>query len=1102
MGMRKISSLQGMAVGFLAVFPVVLIAGSLQLGQFDDRQPVLPQPRVKELLDGGVCQPFYEHIMNMPNPYSDVWANRPRGLWQTVLSPLDQVLLFDYLDANNQPLSLAVPSVEENPMVCSVELLQQGFTIGQKSEESREGDSRKLVETYLMQETAFRSLHVKSSVIFPFKTPDSKRRFTCQCMVKFFLATTLDNSPLRMRGASSSTQFYSPDDWNRVSESEISEQYITLVSRKVALSFETQHVQGPESTIRTVDFDFTPPSQSDLDRFPLYQVTKTFTPYESIYFTAKAQVGFFPFGPNWNSPLKSWRSPNSNLGISDQYAPSYAVWVRIVDDENHTVDLVPATADDDALNGNSGEFDPLLRALGGEDKPLLRFASRERVSYGERLSIAGISGSCFPAAFSVVDPRWNFAPEDFIAQDNPDDDWTEQLKRLPFGKDGWDSDPFMSTSNQGYLQSLSELSNIPMTSPLNGSDGFPLSERATRDGNLRYSYSGIADSKYVWRTYPPNALASWEKEVHGGITESGQIPNADAAVRLLANPPVNWYCAGTNEGYHMDWDAREFLRHSFNGSYGRYDSDDYEMECAIRKIVDTVNEALRYGGSWLEAYDKMDWFHDGNSESVFSTYLGSALGASDRKFLNGYWRGLLLGWQFGPYELIVPDDVYEITDCEYQNDIGLTKVTFGVEDRRSVWIGSKAFAGCTNLTEIVLNRDLDMVGGEVFLGCDALTKIVYGDNDPSVHGYRFSECKNLSNVYVKASSQYFPQNDLFGIASYHDITITIVGDAKNIQFRDPFLSFHVGLVLGEGIEELADRQFSAGYGINAISFPSTLRRIGKNTFTSHSLTKINLPEGLTYIDDSAFGICSGVKNVSIPSTLSYLGYTVFRRIEVENISIASSNPYYQIEDGVLYGLNDGVKRRIVLASRNLPSDYEIPATIQTIDPEAFLFCRNLSTLKVPSSVITINRKNVADHSSDVSTVMTVTGSFVTVPHSWVDEVVGKSDALAAKFNGDYDVFLTQSSGKVKANGYPLSIWEEYVAGTDPADPDSIFKVTEVTFENGVLKVSWEPDLGDDRKYTEYGAMGLGSAASWVDMSTVPDEEKSAYPFRRVGVDMP
>ena len=1093
----------GMTVGFLAVFPVVLIAGSLQLGQFDERQPDLPQPRVKELLDGGVCQPFPDYIMNMSNPRSDIWRSHSPGVWRNVLSPLDKALLFDYLDANNQPFSLVVPSVEENPMVCSVELLQEGFAIGQRSEESWDGESRKLVETYLMLETAFRLLHVKSSIIFPFKTPDRNRRFTCQCMVKFFLATTLENFPLRMHGASSSTQFYSPDDWNRVSESEISEQYITLVSRKVALSFETQHVQGPESTVRTVDFGFTPPSQSDLDRFPLYQVTKTFLPYESSLFTAKAQVGFFPFGPNWNSPLKSWRSPNSNLGISDQYAPSYAVWVRIEDDEGHTVDLTPAMSDDDALNGNSGELDPIRLALGGEVQPLLRFTSKERVSYGERLSISGTSGSCVPAAFSVVDPRWNFAPEDFIAQDNPDYDWTDQLDRLPFGKDGWDSDPFMSTSNQGYLQSLSELSNIPMTSPLNGSEGFPLSERVTLNGSLRYRYTDIADSKYVWRTYPPNAIASYEKEVHGGITDTGRIPDAGAAVRLLANPPVDWYCAGTNEGNHLDWDAREFLRHSFNRTYGRYDSDDYEMECSIRKIVDTINEALRYGGNWLEAYDEMDWFHDGNTESVFSPYFGSALGASDRKFLFGYWRGLLLGWRFGPYELVVPDDVDEIPACEYQNDIGLTKVTFGEEDYwPPVCVGSRAFAGCSNISEIVINRDLAMSGDEVFLGCDALTKIVYGDNNPSARGYSFRECKNLSDVYVKASSFSFPMSDVLAITSRHVIDLTIVGDSKKILSTGIALPFSVKLVLGEGIEEIASFQFSSCQGLKEIALPSTLRTIGKYAFAYHSLASINLPEGLRTIDDDAFGSCARLVSVTIPSTLSRLGFTVFRGVEVEKISIAPSNHCYQIEDGVLYGLYDGVKRRIVLASRNLPSDYEIPATIQTIDPEAFLYCRNFKTLKVPSSVITINRKNVADRSSDVSTVMTVTGSFATVPHSWVDEVVGKSDALAAKFNGDYDTFLTQSSGKVKANGSSLSIWEEYVAGTDPSDPDSIFKVTEVTFENGVLKVSWDPDLGEDRKYTEYGAKVLGSAASWVDMATVPDEEKSDYPFRRVGVDMP
>ena len=50
-------------------------------------------------------------------------------------------------------------------------------------------------------------------------------------------------------------------------------------------------------------------------------------------------------------------------------------------------------------------------------------------------------------------------------------------------------------------------------------------------------------------------------------------------------------------------------------------------------------------------------------------------------------------------------------------------------------------------------------------------------------------------------------------------------------------------------------------------------------------------------------------------------------------------------------------------------------------------------------------------------------------------------------------------------------WEEYVAGTDPRDAASRFRVTRLTVENGKPTIEWAPNL-PNRAYTLQGKATL------------------------------
>jgi len=121
---------------------------------------------------------------------------------------------------------------------------------------------------------------------------------------------------------------------------------------------------------------------------------------------------------------------------------------------------------------------------------------------------------------------------------------------------------------------------------------------------------------------------------------------------------------------------------------------------------------------------------------------------------------------------------------------------------------------------------------------------------------------------------------------------------------------------------------------------------------------------------------------------------------------------------------------------------------------------------------------------------------VAVPESWATNY----PTFKATFGSDFTTALTNTTNKLGADGKPMSVWQDFVAGTDPTDRNDVFKAY-LTMEGETPVVSWSPELSEaekaKRKYVLWGKAKLPDK-NWIG---VPSGNEGAYNFFKVTVEM-
>ena len=312
---------------------------------------------------------------------------------------------------------------------------------------------------------------------------------------------------------------------------------------------------------------------------------------------------------------------------------------------------------------------------------------------------------------------------------------------------------------------------------------------------------------------------------------------------------------------------------------------------------------------------------------------------------------------------------------------------------------------------------------------------------------------------------------------------------------------------GLPVRKIGEAAFIQCTKLGNVSIPGTVREIGDRAFADcWQLTNVTFEAGVSRVGNGAFSNCISLAELDFPATLSRLGAGCFQGcVELKDVYFRGNAPRLAEADAGWAGeksyLGEGIFRQTGYNARfRVHID---PATSGWIAPGVtgvpekwpvdFGYMQAHETVAEPADGgATIPGGFVAV----VTEIGGVPGGAVAIPETWAD----RFPDYAERFGGDFPASLTRTTGKLDAAGNSLAVWQDYVAGTDPTDPEDVFTAW-IGMEDGKPRIAWKPVLAPEeaarRNYTVWGRKSL-LAGDW---EIVGDGMVEDFAFFKVRVEM-
>ena len=256
------------------------------------------------------------------------------------------------------------------------------------------------------------------------------------------------------------------------------------------------------------------------------------------------------------------------------------------------------------------------------------------------------------------------------------------------------------------------------------------------------------------------------------------------------------------------------------------------------------------------------------------------------------------------------------------------EIVFSNENSNPLGKANKFYLNGKLTTELTIPKGITSISDYAFYGCSVLTSVTIGNSVTSIGSSAFKRCNALKNVTIPESvinigNEAFRDCDVLA-----DITI-------------PGSIVSIGNSAFEECSELASAT------IGGVTICDGVGSIGYAAFKScPALTNVRIGNSITSIGSAAFSNCTALTSVTIGDNVTNIGPSAFGDCSPELYTMWKSGKYI--------GDPENPYAVLVEFTGKESESAEIHDKTKVIAYKAFLDCKNLTSLTIPSDVTGIS----------------------------------------------------------------------------------------------------------------------------------------------------
>jgi len=249
-------------------------------------------------------------------------------------------------------------------------------------------------------------------------------------------------------------------------------------------------------------------------------------------------------------------------------------------------------------------------------------------------------------------------------------------------------------------------------------------------------------------------------------------------------------------------------------------------------------------------------------------------------------------------ELILPPTLQEIRDAAFIDCSGIKSLILseGIQT-----IGNNAFSNCSSLKRVSFPSSLRYIGSEAFAGCEELEDVVFGNPRINIQEDAFAGCIfDLTALQNEASSP----------AEYFELKVDKKNTAKIIAYTgDEEVIVVPGMISGHPITSIEKGCFKGNESVREIYISDSIASINGDAFKDCiHLEKVHLSNAVPKFTASAFAGCTSLSEINIPDSMTDVPRGLFKDSPLTTVYIGkgaesiSPDAFYKGEADFATGL--------------------------------------------------------------------------------------------------------------------------------------------------------------------------------------------------------